>query len=46
MMVQFVGRMSEFLATLQVIIRKTPNMAIVEVTQPILEEARYTLRRN
>ena len=43
---QFVGRMSEFLATLQVILKKSPNMTGGELTRPRLEEARYKLRRN
>ncbi len=46
MMVQFVGQMSELLATLRVLVNRFPDMRVAAVTQVALEEARISLRRN
>ena len=46
MMVQFVGQMSELLATLRVLVYHFPGIRAAAVTQVVLEEARFALRRN
>lgn len=46
MMVQFVGQMSELLATLRVLVNRFPDIRVSAVTQVALEEARISLRRN
>lgn len=46
MQVQFIGRMSELLATLRVLLARSPAMLAMEVTPRKMEEARLHLRRN
>jgi len=46
MVIQFVGRMSELLGCLGVIVKQFPEIRACEVNALHLEEARYFLRRN
>lgn len=46
MAIQFVGPMSELLATLEVLVRRFPDTRTNAITQMAIEEARFSLRLN
>lgn len=46
MVIQFVGPMSELLATLEVLVRRFPDTRTNAITQMAMEEARFSLRLN